>query len=365
MLTKRLILTASCIFALLGLSGLSSAKTFTVAFGSCAYDSQPQPIWDDIAAKRPNLFLFIGDNQYADVSYDEQGNRTRGPVTNPARFKEAYDAVSAKPEFAAFKASTPIMGTWDDHDYGINDGGKEYPLKAESQQAFLDFFGFAKDDPIRHQAGIYHSRIVNDQDRSIQVIMLDTRYHRDKLKIGPNGTSKHSGRYAPNTDKSKTLLGEEQWRWLRDELTKDADVRIIVSSIQIVAYEHRWESWGNFPHERDALYALITQTGAENTFFLSGDRHLMEISKDTGQKGSSVPYPIWDFTASGMTQAYSAVSEANTFRVGKLVRDTHYGVVKIDWADELQQSTITFTAYGLGNKVFDTASFKLAELSLQ
>ncbi|MFC4700204.1 alkaline phosphatase D family protein [Glaciecola siphonariae] len=342
----------------------AQASEFTIAFGSCAYDSEPQPIWTDIAAMNPDLFLFIGDNQYADVQFDEQGKAIRGPVTDPARFKEAYDAVAAKPEFAAFRASTPIMGTWDDHDYGANDAGKEFPLKAESQEAFLDFFGFAKDDPIRQQAGIYHSKIIEDDGRKVQVIMLDTRYHRDELKKVDGPRPQGFGSYLPSNDTSKSLLGAEQWTWLSEQLLVPADVRIIVSSIQVVAYEHRWESWGNLPHERDRLYALIEKSKANNVFFLSGDRHLMEISRDTGQKGSKVPYPIWDFTSSGMTQKYSEVNEANTFRVSEVVRDTHYGIVEIDWEDDLKQSKVTFTAYGLGNRVFDSASFKLAELTL-
>ncbi|WP_395344668.1 alkaline phosphatase D family protein [Ningiella sp. W23] len=337
---------------------------FTIAFGSCAYETEPQPIWNDIGAKQPDLFLFIGDNQYADVQTDSEGNRIRGPVTDPARFKEAYDAVIAKPEYQKVRASVPFMGTWDDHDYGYNDAGKEYPLKRESQQAFLDFFGFDNNDPLREQAGIYHSRIFEDEGRSVQVIMLDTRYHRDELNIRPGPRPQGFGRYLPTADKSRSLLGKAQWDWLAKQLVEPADVRIIVSSIQVVAYEHRWESWGNMPHERDRLYTLIAQTNAENVFFLSGDRHLMEISRDVGQKADQVPYPIWDFTSSGMTQSFSEVDEPNSFRVSKAVRDTHYGLVEIDWAEDLKQSEVSFTAYGLGNKVFDSASFKLEELSL-
>jgi alkaline phosphatase D len=344
--------------------GQHSDNQFTIAFGSCAYETQPQPIWNDIAASQPDVFLFIGDNQYADVQTDAQGNRIRGPVTNPARFKEAYDMVAAIPEFASFRATTPFMGTWDDHDYGVNDGGKEFSLKQESQQAFLDFFEFAKDDPIREQEGIYHSKVFNSGGRDVQIIMLDTRYHRDPLNKRPGPRPEGFGSYLPTADKSRSMLGEEQWLWLSKQLLRPADVRIIVSSIQVVAYEHRWESWGTMPHERDLLYKLIEQAGAENVFFLSGDRHLMEISKDIGQKGDDVPYPIYDFTASGLTQSFREVSEGNSFRVGEVVRDTHYGLVEIKWAQELKNSEVVFTALGLGNKVFDTVSFTLAELSL-
>jgi alkaline phosphatase D len=361
MLVGALLLTASLSF--FANEGFADEGKFKVAFGSCAYETEAQPIWFDIAKKEPDVFLFIGDNQYADVQYNEQGERMMGPVTNPTRFKEAYDLVNAKPGYAALKQTTPIMGTWDDHDYGENDGGKDFPLKQESQQAFLDFFEFAKNDPIREQAGIYHSKIFTDNGRTVHIIMLDTRYHRDELDVRQGPRREGFGRYKPSDDTRKSLLGDAQWAWLSAELTKKSDVKIIVSSIQVVAYEHSWESWGTLPHERDLLYSTIKDTKAENVFFLSGDRHLMEISKDVGQKNHEVPYPIWDFTASGMTQAYSPVSEANSFRVSKAVRDTHYGMVEIDWATDLSNTKITFTAYGLKNKVFDKASFTLKELS--
>jgi len=38
-----------------------------IAFGSCAKHWQPQPIWEAIIAKKPDLFLFLGDNIYGDT----------------------------------------------------------------------------------------------------------------------------------------------------------------------------------------------------------------------------------------------------------------------------------------------------------
>ena len=38
-----------------------------IAFGSCATQARPQPIWDAVAATRPELLLMLGDNIYADT----------------------------------------------------------------------------------------------------------------------------------------------------------------------------------------------------------------------------------------------------------------------------------------------------------
>ena len=34
---------------------------------------------------------------------------------------------------------TKIIGVWDDHDYGINDGNKDFYKKDEMRKIFLDF----------------------------------------------------------------------------------------------------------------------------------------------------------------------------------------------------------------------------------
>jgi alkaline phosphatase D len=266
-------------------------------------------------------------------------------VTTKARFVEAYATANEIPEFAAFRKQVPVMlSTWDDHDYGKNDGGKEFVMKKESQQAFLDFFEFAQNDPIREQEGIYHSRIFKDEGRQVQIIMLDTRYHRDELLKNPNGRPNNKGPYLPITDKSASILGHKQWQWLASELEKKADVRLIVSSIQIVAYEHSWEGWGIFPHERDKMYQLISDKKANGVVFLSGDRHLMEISKVEGQLGHRVPYPIWDFTSSDIGRDFSEVNEVNAFRQGAVVRDTNFGEVIIKWSKNTLDSKKALTA---------------------
>lgn len=338
------------------------AGEFTLSFASCAKETEKQPIWTEISKTNPDVFLFIGDNVYADV-YEKNGKRSMQPVETLERFEEAYATANAIPEFAAFRKQVPVMmGTWDDHDYGANDAGKEFPLKKESQKAFLDFFEFPSDDPIRKQEGIYHSRTFEDEGNTVQVIMLDTRYHRDPIKRNPAGRPENKGPYLQIEDESATILGEQQWEWLEAELKKPADVRFIVSSIQVVAFEHSWEGWGIFPHQRDKLYQLITDTKANGVVFLSGDRHLMEISKDSGQLGHQVPYPIWDFTSSDITRDFSEVNEDNSFRQGKVVRDTNFGEVKVTWATPVLDSSITLTARGRDGGVLNQQVVALRDL---
>ncbi len=332
-----------------------------IAFGSCAKERKPQPIWNEIAKTNPDLFLFIGDNQYADWQRID-GELVYGPVTDPARIVEAYSTLSAIPEFAEFRQKVPLLGTWDDHDYGENDAGVDYPLKQQSQQAFLDFFGFDKSDPIRQQQGVYQSYQYGPKGKQVQIILLDTRYHRDALDEKQHETD--PGVYAATNDTTRSMLGETQWQWLEQQLLKPADVRILASSIQVVAYQHGWETWGTMPHERQRLYDLIEKTQANGVVMISGDRHLMEVSVDRGQRNEQPPYPMWDFTSSGMTDDIRRVDEPNDFRVGPVYRGTNFGEIEILWDEKPSNTKIKFTARQQSGRVLTEQFVSLSALKV-
>lgn len=335
----------------------------TIAFGSCARERQPQPIWTEIIATKPDLFLFIGDNQYADF-WEKDGRMVMAPVEHIDRINEAYAALAAQPGYQRILRTCPIMATWDDHDYGANDAGTEYPLKRASQTAFLDFYGFPENAPIRKQEGIYHARTFGPEGKRVQVIMLDTRYHRDPLEKAPDGQRTRRGPYVPTTDTSKTILGPAQWEWLEKQLKEPAQIRIIASSIQVIADEHGWETWGNFPHERERLYRLIESTNASGVIVLSGDRHLTEITLDRPNPTTGLPaYPIWDFTSSGMTQKPEVPRDPNAKRVGPVRKETTFGLVRIQWADEVASTQIEFLAVGDQGQMLTRQSVFLGDLS--
>jgi len=302
----------------------------TIAFGSCNREDGPQDFWRTIAAHDPDLFLFIGDNVYADITWDEQGRERMAPPASAEQIRAAWDALAASDQWNRFRADVPVLATWDDHDFGNNDAGSEWVLKEDAQRIFLDFFGVPEDSPRREREGIYHAETVGPPGRRVQLILLDTRFHRDPLERktapGPHGP------YRPTADTSPTILGDEQWAWLEERLREPAEVRIIASSIQVVAWEHGWETWGNFPRERARLFELIARTGAGGVLFVSGDRHLVELTCSRGEDGVAVPYPMWDFTSSGLNQGEGIrITEPNRYRVGPSLREPNYGLIRIDW----------------------------------
>ena len=286
---------------------------YVIAFGSCNKQDQPNVLWAPILNHKPDLWIWGGDNIYSDTN-DMQ------------KLESDYKVQLANKDYQKLQASTKILGTWDDHDYGLNDGGLEFKMKKESQQKFLDFFAVSQTDERRTREGVYHSELLHHKKGDIKIIILDTRYFRSALTIDTL-TSK---RFAPNRYGDGTILGDKQWQWLERELkTSKADFNIIVSSIQFLSNEHGFESWGNFPHEVDRLKTLIADANAEGVLILSGDRHISEFSRT---KLDGLDYDLIDFTSSGLTHAYSKFSgETNPYRVGEVVSEISFGLLKFDF----------------------------------
>ncbi|MHA7830463.1 MAG: alkaline phosphatase D family protein [Flagellimonas sp.] len=294
-------------------SPAKSTPDFVVAFGSCNMSQEPNLFWGDILEEHPNVWIWGGDIVYADTDDVE-------------RLRAIYAMQDTVAGYAKLKEEVPVIGTWDDHDFGINDGGSDFSIKAESQQVFLDFMGVPKNSERRNREGIYDSHDYKVPAGKVKVIVLDTRYFRSEL-IKDEDSKK---RYKPTLDSTATVLGETQWQWLENELNQsDADFNLIMSSIQVLSGEHGFETWGNFPLEVQKLESMIAKSGAKGVIILSGDRHISEFSK---KDIDGLSYPLVDFTSSGLTHSYSSFSgEPNKHRIGEVVSDKSYGVINLDF----------------------------------
>jgi alkaline phosphatase D len=239
-----------------------------------------------------------------------------------------YAQLGAQPGYQRLSEQTQILATWDDHDYGRNDAGFEYPKKDSAQIEFLTFFGAPESAPVWGREGVYDAHTFGPEGRRVQIILLDTRYFRSPLARWPEGDRPTRGPYMPSPDSSATVLGEAQWAWLEEQLRRPAEVRIIGSSIQVIAEEHGWETWGNFPQERERFFRLIRETGAGGVVLVSGDRHVAEISRL-----DAAGYPIYDVTSSSLNKPGSGWDpDPNRHRTS----DTQYGpanfgVIEVDW----------------------------------
>ena len=305
---------------------------FVLAFGSCNRTDLPNLLWDDILKVKPDVWVWGGDNIYADTH-------------DMVALRKMYRQQSDKKGYKELVATTDIIGTWDDHDYGLNDGGVEFKAKVESQQEFLNFMKVPLDSPLRQQEGVYSSKKYKIEGSEINIIILDTRYFRTRL----TPDTETNKRIKPNTYGVGTMLGEVQWNWLENELEQSrADFNIIVSSVQYLSKEHGFEAWGNFPHEVDRLGKLITDSGAKGVIVLSGDRHISEFSRTTLE---GMKYPLIDFTSSGLTHAYRGFTgEPNQYRVGQVVFIESFGILEFD----LRDKKVDFKIVGDNGNVLQT-----------
>lgn len=299
----------------------------SIAFTSCIWQPDPS-IWKEISDSvinnfKPDIFIFAGDSVYNDMSdngvyltldYAYQ----RVPFINYTKWfyrQNVMDSLSDK--FKAFTSTDffvrlssdlkiksesyelpsniggypGILAIWDDHDYGYNDAGSWHPEKIKAKNIFQSYFGKPPNsDMLDDQAGIYGSYLCGPSN-NLQIILLDCRSFKTphfKLQNNPN----------------PTILGDTQWDWLNKELNKSVSIRIIVSSIPVLAKDifawknGKWktkskERWDIFGKERQRLLNLLSKSTGQ-VIILSGDWHFADISKIT-QQGKQ----IYEVTAGG------------------------------------------------------------------
>ncbi len=317
-----------------------------IGFGSCLHQDRPQKILDTVLAEDFELFLFLGDNVYGDV------DRQRLDDLTPLR--EAYDKQQQSAGLQKLRRSTPILATWDDHDYGLNDAGADFAERAGAEALFEDFWQIPATAASTQWPGVYDSAVFGPPGRRVQIVLLDTRYFRSPLQpTDQRGPGKE--RYVPDEDPTKTMLGEAQWAWLSDQLQQPADLRLIVSSIQVIADGHGWEAWRMLPTERQRLYETLQKSGASGVVLLSGDRHRAGIYRHSEALG----YPLYEITSSSLNLPIRDIKEeSGPFRLGPTYMAENYGALTVDWS----AGTVELSVRGMDGQTVLAETLSLADL---
>ena len=271
---------------------------YKLGIGSCVDQDYPTPAWASLEKESINSFFFLGDNIYGDVP--------SGRLDNVIL---SYEKLND--QMPSWLKNTEKLVIWDDHDYGLNDAGANYIYKAESQQIYNDAWNIDQNDPRRSREGIYFSELKDIAGKKILIVGLDTRYFRSNLiKIGNS--------YKPHKNSNTTILGPTQWQWLEKELSREHDILILASSIQVLATEHRFEKWSNIPHERDKLLALLNKLSSK-VLIISGDRHRSGFYKLDN---------IYEFTSSSLNKGIFPSYESDSLLLGKTYTQNNYGIVQ-------------------------------------
>ena len=288
---------------LISISNAVYSDPFKIAFGSCLDQDLPQPIWSTIQKDEVNAFIFLGDNVYGDDNSSGELNI----------LQKAYSKQKLK--LPSWLSEKDIYSIWDDHDYGENDGGNSYKGKKESQELFLNFWGIPNSDQRHTQEGVYFDHEFMADGVRVHLIGLDTRYFRSELDGGFRS-------YKVNDNDQATILGTNQWSWLNKTIKKDADLIILMTSIQLLATNHAYEKWSLFPSERKKMLKLIDGLDT-TTIILSGDRHRAGMYKYNN---------IYEITASALNKPSSRKSsnETDPLLLHEMYVKENYGLMLID-----------------------------------
>jgi alkaline phosphatase D len=297
-----------------------------IAFGSCQTAEREVPILDRIVSVRPQLMVYLGDNVYGDAF--------AGDMSLP-ELRAQYARMSARPEFQRLRAAIPMLATWDDHDMAWNDGGRDFSGREMAKRIFERYWGMG--DAFVGQDGIWHARTFGPEGQRVQLIMLDTRSGRSSLTRLPKATP--SGRYARSEDVNQRMLSDAQWAWLEAQLREPADIRFVLSSVQVLADGHAWEAWHAMPREQARLHETVRRSGAKGVVFISGDRHLAALYRQEGLIG----YPAFEMTTSSLNLSFRETSdEMSSNQIGAAYAPINFGMARINW----EARTLTLQVLG-------------------
>jgi len=281
---------------------------YKYGLGSCLDQSLEQEIWHAIKDEKLDGFIFLGDNVYGDQ-----------PNGKLLKMKNAYQIQKNRlPKW--LMQDKEILAVWDDHDFGLNDGGKDYPHKEEAQKMFLNFWEIAENDPRNFREGLYFKKKRNIDGTAIEIIALDTRYFRSKLNGKKNA-------YEPNKNPQATILGNKQWDWFESSIANSSSrLIIILSSIQVLATDHSYEKWANFPLERSKLIRILSEAAQDKTVIVvSGDRHRSGIYQNDF---------FTEITASSLNKPGSRFKESDPLLIGGTFPEINYGILNIQPAEK-------------------------------
>jgi alkaline phosphatase D len=215
---------------------------------------------------------------------------------------------------------------WDDHDYGMDNGGSSYPLKEQAKEMYLNFWDIPNNDARRSRDGIYTSKIVDIDGFKLNIIMLDTRYFRSAL----DRSTGNAPFYKKNLDPNSTILGKKQWNWLEVVINQESDLVILATSIQLLATSHRFEKWSNFPHEHKKIKELLKNLDTPS-LIISGDRHQGAVYKEDNLievTSSSLNKPL------SKSKFIGRPNENDNTMIGEMYRGENFGLITIDTKNE-------------------------------
>jgi alkaline phosphatase D len=335
----------------------NSKDLTTISFGSCNKQWLPQTHWKKISDLNPDIWLWMGDVVYTDLPGGKK------------ELDRAYNTQIENTEYQDFLSKGIIVeGIYDDHDFGVNDAGSHLPNLMYRKEKFLNFLNISRDDErwIKDR-GLYTSKTYGTIGKKIKIIMLDTRTHRENFPLfNPDGNSLIPfsneitilcrwlyGTLCIGNDHEGDILGEDQWKWLENELKdSDASIHLIISSIQVLTSNPIFESWGHFPKSKTKFINLLNKYKPNGLTILSGDIHFAEFLSGIAES-KNLNKEIIEITSSGLT--HSCYRDYGNFLCNFIIYDysnhrllnnnqyylkENFGILDIEWINNKDKSCV-------------------------
>jgi alkaline phosphatase D len=222
-----------------------------------------------------------------------------------------YTHSRSLPELQPILGNMHHYATWDDHDFGPNDGDRSFINKDISTEVFKNFWANPTYGVPTGNKGICTKFAWGD----IEFYLLDDRYFKSPQD---------------REDIEKKLLGDEQIEWLADALSESkAAFKFIVCGVQVLNTAAMYENYATCPEERQKLIKRIRDSKARGVIFLTGDRHHTSLS--AFQESNEV-YPLYDLTCSSLTSGvYGPIpEEKNTNLVaGTVLVEQNFALMEV------------------------------------
>ena len=218
-------------------------------------------IFDTMRETDPDFMIWMGDNVYFLSEEWNEYNSMRKKMLDYRKEKHIKQFLNNQPNYS----------TWDDHDFGPNNGHGDFENK-EMTKAIFNTFWENPNEQKDNSNGIFYKFSRADAD----FFVMDSRYNRIK---------------------NKEMYGKTQLNWLKEGLKKsDATFKFIVSGTQSLPDTYG-EDWNDYPIERANFLQFLVDENIEGLIFFSGDTHYAELNKLEREN----TYPLIEVTSSALT----------------------------------------------------------------
>ena len=276
-------------------------QVVTAGFVACVNDTSEE-VWTEMLNHNLDLLCLAGDTPYVDT----------GDLTT---IRQKHRSFLQTPKLAALTKNISVVGTWDDHDFGLNGGNgvSTASRKVNTRRGFVEYRAHDRygDETTPDNAGIYHKTDMG----AMEIFLLDPRW------FSQTGAS-------PVDASQSTCFGSAQWQWLLDSIRNSkAPFKILVQG-QVWQDKKNSETDDMFTYwsERDKLFDIIRDEKIPGVVLFGGDIHVSRYLMHPQRVG----YDLHDFVMSPGHK--SVISSLNVYHPS------------LEWSRETKNQFLTMKA---------------------